>query len=74
MNGNKNTLLAPVTLETAVEFLRENGFPTSKAKIYKLTSCNQIPYSKYGNKLVFSRIKLLAWANQKSKEQKIREE
>lgn len=37
MNGNKNTLLDPVTLETAVEILKENGFPTSKAKIYKLT-------------------------------------
>jgi excisionase family DNA binding protein len=51
-----------ITLETAVELLRESGFPTSKAKIYKLTSSGSLPHRKYGNKLVFSRKELLQWA------------
>ena len=42
-----------------MELLREQGYPTSKAKIYKLTSTNLIPYRKYGNRLVFSRRELL---------------
>ena len=51
-----------ITLTAALELLRENGYPTSKGKIYKLTSANQLPHRKYGNKLVFSRRDLLAWA------------
>ncbi len=51
-----------ITLATALELLGENGYPTSKGKIYKLTSANQLPHRKYGNKLVFSRRDLLAWA------------
>jgi len=51
-----------VTLYAAIEILRENGYPTSKGKIYKLTSANLLPHRKYGNKLVFSRRALLVWA------------
>jgi hypothetical protein len=51
-----------ITLTATLELLRENGYPTSKGKIYKLTSTNQLPHRKYGNKLVFSRRDLLAWA------------
>ena len=51
-----------ITLAAALELLGENGYPTSKGKIYKLTSANQLPPRKYGNKLVFSRRDLLAWA------------
>ncbi len=52
-----------ITMDTAIALLGENGYPTSRAKIYKLTSNNEIPHNKYGNKLVFSRKELLAWAN-----------
>lgn len=52
----------PMDLNNAVRFLREQGYPTSKAKIYKLTSSGHIPFRKYGNRLVFSRKELLAWA------------
>lgn len=52
-----------LSLAEAVEFLKDNGFPTSKAQIYKLTSINQMPHSKYGNKLLFTRKNLLTWAN-----------
>jgi hypothetical protein len=51
-----------ITLAAALELLSENGYPTSKGKIYKLTSANQLPHRKYGNKLVFSRRGLLEWA------------
>ena len=51
-----------ITLTAALELLCENGYPTSKGKIYKLTSANRLPHGKYGNKLVFSRRDLLTWA------------
>ncbi len=49
-----------IGLDDAVIYLTEQGYPTSKGKFYKLTSTNQIPYNKYGNRLVFSRTELLA--------------
>ena len=49
-----------VTLDEAIVFLHNNGFVTSKGKLYKLTSSNQIPHRKFGNKLVFSREEILA--------------
>jgi hypothetical protein len=36
----------------------------SKARIYALVSAGQIPNSKRGNKLYFSRTDLLAWVSQ----------
>lgn len=33
----------------------------SKSQIYKLTMLNEIPFQKYGKRLVFSRKSLLAW-------------
>ncbi len=57
----EKSLAEHMTLEDAVIFLKENGFPTSKAKMYRLTSKNKIPHRKYGNKLVFSRKKLMDW-------------
>ena len=56
-----------ITLDTAIQVLEEFGFPTSKAKIYKLTSSGAMPFRKYGNKLVFSRKELLEWAEQQAK-------
>jgi excisionase family DNA binding protein len=56
-----------ITLDTAIQVLEEFGFPTSKAKIYKLTSSGAMPFRKYGNKLVFSRKELLEWAEQQTK-------
>lgn len=50
-----------ISLNRAVELLNGLGFPTSKAKIYKLTSTGSIPCHKYGSKLLFSRKELLQW-------------
>ena len=56
-----------ITLNDALELLREHGYPTSRAKIYKLTSAGTIPCKMYGKKLVFSRRELLAWAENQTK-------
>jgi len=56
-----------ITLTDALELLKEHGYPTSKAKIYKLTSAGDIPCKTYGNKLVFSRKELLLWAENQTK-------
>lgn len=51
-----------MSLDEALHFLKSSGYPTSKAKIYQLTSKNKMPYGKYGNKLSFSRKELQEWA------------
>ncbi|MBW8327178.1 MAG: helix-turn-helix domain-containing protein [Prolixibacteraceae bacterium] len=56
-----------ITLTDALELLKEHGYPTSKAKIYKLTSARDIPCKTYGNKLVFSRKEILQWAESQTK-------
>jgi hypothetical protein len=56
-----------ITLADAVELLREHGYPTSKAQIYKLTASDGIPCKHYGHKLVFSRKELLLWAESQTK-------
>lgn len=35
----------------------------SKARIYALVSARELPHSKRGNRLFFSRLDLLAWVN-----------
>lgn len=57
-----------ITLNRVVELLNGLGFPTSKAKIYKLTSTGSIPCRKYGSKLIFSRKELLQWAQGNTKQ------
>lgn len=56
-----------VNLETALQVLTENGYPTSKGKMYKLTSEGKIPHKMYNNKLVFSRKEILEWAESQAK-------
>jgi hypothetical protein len=56
-----------ITLNDALELLKEYGYPTSKAKIYKLTSAGKIPCKTYGNKLVFSRKEILQWAENQTR-------
>ncbi len=56
-----------MTLNDVLELLIDHGYPTSKAKIYKLTSTGKIPCKTYGNKLVFSRKEILLWAENQTK-------
>lgn len=57
-----------INLSRAIELLTEWGYPTSKAKIYKLTSTDAMPYRKYGNKLIFSRVELSKWVDTQIKQ------
>lgn len=57
-----------INLSRAIKLLTEWGYPTSKAKIYKLTSTDAMPYRKYGNKLIFSRVELLKWVDTQIKQ------
>lgn len=50
-----------LTLNAAIEFLSNNGFKISRSTIYKLTARNQIPHSKFCNKLVFDQAELETW-------------
>lgn len=56
-----------ITLDDTLKLLKEYGYPTSKAKIYKLTSTGKIPCKTYGNKLVFSRKEILLWAENQTR-------
>lgn len=56
-----------ISLSDALRMLEEYGMPTSKAKIYKLTSAGEIPHKKYGNKLVFSRKELHEWMDEQTR-------
>lgn len=49
--------------DAAVEALEQHGFLISKARLYKLTAKGEVPFRKYGNKLLFSRKELLSWAD-----------
>lgn len=57
-----------LNLSRAVELLNEWGYPTSKAKIYKLTSTGAMPCRKYGNRLIFSHEELLKWVGTQIKQ------
>ena len=56
-----------LSLNDTLELLYEHGYPTSRAKMYKLTSAGTIPCKVYGNKLVFSRKDVLQWAENQTK-------
>ena len=50
-----------LTIDQAIQFLEENGLPVTKAQVYKLSFLNEIPASRIGKRLVFSRKDLLTW-------------
>ena len=50
------------TLAGLTLVLEQHGFLISKARLYKLTAKGNVPFRKYGNKLLFSRRELLVWA------------
>ena len=47
----------------AIRFIKEKGISMSKSKLYKLTSSNEIPYRKAGNRLIFYPYELEKWCN-----------
>ena len=63
MHSGKTTLSLGLPWMTydAIDFLKENGLPIAKAQVYKLSFQNEIPASRIGKRLVFSRKDLLNW-------------
>lgn len=53
-----------LNLEKAQKLVLERGIPMSKSKLYKLTSSNDIPHRKAGNRLIFFENELTEWCNQ----------
>ena len=68
------TEIDTITLSAALALLAEYGYVLSKAKLYKLTASGNIPCRKFGQKLVFSRKELLAWAENQTKPKNHRSE
>jgi len=66
-NLSEKSPIDTITLADALHLLEEHGYPTSRAKMYKLTSSGAIPCKTYGKKLVFSRKEVLAWAENQTK-------
>lgn len=56
-----------MSLEQALKFLNEQGYPISKSRLYKLTADRKIPHRKFANRLVFSSRELLLWCDQNVK-------
>jgi excisionase family DNA binding protein len=50
-----------LSINEAVKFFLEQGFPVSKSKLYKLTSEGKIPYDKFGIRVLFRQDKLIDW-------------
>lgn len=50
-----------LTVEQAVLFLNEQGYPVKRETLYNLTFKKQIPYRKVGRRVVFSKRELLEW-------------
>lgn len=50
-----------ITLSEACELTNQ-----SKSQVYKLTMLNEIPFQKYGKRLVFSRKALKAWMEKRT--------
>lgn len=50
-----------LTVDQAIELLQDNGLPITLATLYKKTHLGEIPASRIGKRLVFSRKKLLNW-------------
>ena len=50
-----------LTIDKAVEFLTEEGYPLTKNTLYSLANKEEVPFSKFNGKLIFSRKELRQW-------------
>lgn len=57
-----------MSLDQALKFLNEEGYPISKSRLYKLTADRKIPHRKFANRLVFTSRELLLWCDHNSQE------
>jgi excisionase family DNA binding protein len=60
---------APVQLPDRVELLEACEITKqSKSQVYKMTMLNEIPFQKYGKRLIFSRKALNEWMKNRTKQ------
>jgi hypothetical protein len=52
--------------DQALDFLAENGLPTTSGNIYKMSANHEIPCAKIGKRLIFSKTRLLNWIELRS--------
>lgn len=50
-----------LSMDSAVGYLSDLGYPITKNTLYSLVSREAIPYSKIGRKTIFSRKELRSW-------------
>lgn len=55
-----------LSLKKALEFLAENGLPTTSGNMYKMSAKKEIPCSRIGKRLIFSKSELLSWIEERS--------
>lgn len=55
-----------ISMDSAVEYLGELGYPITKNTLYSLVSREAIPYSKIGRKTIFSRKELRSWVESRA--------
>lgn len=55
-----------ISLDEAREIIGTKEKPASKGTIYKMTMNGEIPFSKFGKRLVFSRKALIEWVESKT--------
>lgn len=52
-----------LTIDQAVEFLNQQGYPVKKSQLYKESHLNNVPKQYIGKRLLFSRKQLSEWLN-----------
>jgi excisionase family DNA binding protein len=55
------TLQNKLSVDRAIALMSDHGLTISRSKLYKLTSKQQIPFSKFNNRIVFNKEDLDDW-------------
>ncbi|WP_418975966.1 helix-turn-helix domain-containing protein [Alistipes putredinis] len=58
---NDSVVSDKLTVEGAVQFLANQGVPTTRSTIYNWVFLKKIPFKKVGRRTVFSKKELLGW-------------
>jgi excisionase family DNA binding protein len=67
-NEQPKTISQTLNLVNALALMFAEGYPMSKSSLYKLTSTGQIPFRRFGNKLIFDKDELMQWCKDKTSE------
>jgi len=56
-----------LSIDKAIDFILNQGYIMSKSKLYKLISNGQIPFARFGIRIVFSEEELIGWLESQTK-------